>query len=202
MCTIMSGLAPRRLLDFVPNRVEARTRYNLRNIGQLEVPFARLETYSQSFLPSTTRLWNELQTEVKDSSSVKSFKFNYLKDYPRPTTNPLYYRGNRHVSVHHSQMCIGCSGLKAHLHHRLHVIDSPVCTCPSGQEETVKHYFLKCMNYTAERHTMLNSLAQLQHPQPSQNILLYEDSSKDLTHNASILETVHKYIASIKRFSI
>ena len=139
MYKVLNGLVPVYLQDLIPDRVQARTRYNLRNRNQRQVPLARLESYSQSFFPAATRTWNQLLEGTKTSPSVNSFKHHYLKEFPRPIPNPLFYRGQRIPAVHHARMCISCSGLNSHLHHELHVVDSPVCTCPLAEDETAEH---------------------------------------------------------------
>ena len=200
MFKIMTGLAPETLQEKLPGRVEARTRYRLRNRGDLQVPVTRLVTYSQSFFPNAVRLWNSFTEAITGSLSVASFKHNYLKATPRPVANPLYYRGGRRVSVTHSRMRIGCSSLNADLTHELHVLNNPACTCPSGEEETAKHYFLHCQKYGVERQTLLTGLALLDYPNPNSELLLYGDRTKTLTHNAETFKLVHKFITDTNRF--
>jgi hypothetical protein len=201
MYKITSGLAPQTLADKIPNRIEARTRYNLRNRRDLEALYARLVSYSQSFYPAAVRIWNDLSDTIKNSPSVASFKRSYLKDFRRPTVNPLFYRGERRMAVFHSRMRIGCSKLNSDLCNRLHVIESPTCTCPAGVDETAEHFLLSCPKYLAERQIMLNSLAQLNHVNPNLNLLLNGDPTFPLLHNAEIFKVVHSYIAATKRFS-
>jgi hypothetical protein len=200
MFKTMTGLAPESLLQKIPNQVAARTRYQLRNRGDIQAPMTRLVSYSQSFFPNAVRLWNGFTAAIKSSPSVASFKHNYLKMTPRPATNPLFYRGERRVAVSHSRMRIGCSGLNADLCHELHVIDSAACTCPSGEDETANHYLLHCQRFTPERQTMLTSLAELDHPNPTTNLLLHGDPTKTIAHNAEVFKGVHSYIKSTKRF--
>jgi hypothetical protein len=97
MFKIDSGKAPSYLQDLFPNPIEARTRYNLRNRRDLQVPFARLETYSQSFFPAAVRAWNSLSSKIKEAPSDDAFKARYLKEHPRPKKNNLYYSGARDV---------------------------------------------------------------------------------------------------------
>ena len=201
MFKIMTGLAPQTLADKIPSRVEARTRYQLRNRADLQTPVARLITYSQSFYPTAVRLWNNFTAAIKESPSVASFKHNFLKSYPRPPVNPMFYRGERRTSVIHSRMRIGCSKLNFDLCRGLHVIDSPACTCPSGEDETVEHYLLKCQKYRAERQIMLASLAQLEHQNPNVELLLHGDNAKPAVHNAGIVTIVHSFITSTGRFN-
>jgi hypothetical protein len=163
---------------------------------------ARLVTYSQSFFPAAARLWNEFTDTIMNSPSVASFKHNYLKKHPRPATNPLYYRGDRRTAVTHSRMRIGCSGLNYDLWNNLHVIDSPACTCPSGVDETAKHFLLHCQKFIAERLTMVATLAQLNYVDPNVDLLLSGNPTRHVTHNAQIFTAVHTFIVSTKRFSI
>ena len=201
MHKIINGLAPQYLQELIPSRIEARTTYNLRNRKNLQVPVARLQCYSQSFFPSATRPWNDLTTETKDSVTKGSFKHKYLNQHPRPTANPLYYRGKRLPAVYHSRMRIGCSGLNSDLHHGLHVVDSPNCThCNLGVEETAEHFLLKCPKFQTERQMMLNKLQNIQVLDPSVDILLQGDPTTNLTTNAETFKHVHDYITMTKRF--
>jgi hypothetical protein len=201
MYKTMTGLAPVSLLEKIPNRVEARTRYGLRNRGDLQVPFTRLVTYTQSFFPTAVRLWNDFTDVITHSPSVASFKHNYLRVNPRPKANPLVYRGERRIAVYHSRMRIGCSGLNADLCHELHVPDSAACTCPSGEDETANHFLFHCDNYRAQRLIMTTSLEHLGHQHPNQKLLLHGDPTQTLHHNTEVFETVHKFIKTSKRFT-
>jgi hypothetical protein len=201
MFKIMTGLAPESLQQKIPNRVEARTRYRLRNRGNLQVPLTRLVTYCQSFFPNAVRLWNDFSEAITGSTSIASFKHNYLKATPRPTTNPLFYRGDRRLAVSHSCMRIGCSSLNADLCRELHVVESPACTCPSGDEETADHFLLHCQNYADERRPLLQGLTLLEHPNPSAKLLLYGDRTKPIAHNAEIFQIVRQFLFDTKRFT-
>ena len=58
----------------------ARThRYPVRNTADLRAPMARLRSTEQSVLHNTVNLWNQLPLDLKNSSSLESFKFNYKK---------------------------------------------------------------------------------------------------------------------------
>jgi hypothetical protein len=111
MFKIVTAKAPVYLQDLLPDRVNARTRYNLRNRGDLQVPFARLEKYSYSFFPSAVRLWNTLPNDIKQANTEYSFKSRYIKKYPRPKTRSYFYQGSRFANVAAAKMRIGCSFL-------------------------------------------------------------------------------------------
>jgi hypothetical protein len=201
MYKVMNGLMPVYLQDLIPDRVQARTRYMLRNRNQRQVPLARLESYSQSFFPASTRTWNQLTEQTKDSPSVNSFKHHYLKEFPRPIPNPLFYRGSRIPAVHHARMIIKCSGLNSDLHNHLHVVDSPMCTCPMTEEETAEHFFCRCPRYTNQRQVMLNELGQKGFNNPSANTILCGDENRTLQENTDLFVIIHKYILDTKRFT-
>jgi hypothetical protein len=199
MYNILNGRAPPYLLDLVPDPIEARTRYNLRNRGDLQVHFSRLTTYSNSFFPATTRLWNQLPHSVKSSMSHLSFKYNYLKLFPRPQRQDLYYFGRRKEAIAHARLRIGCSFLKAHLCHYLHVIDDPACSCPTRVEESSEHYLLYCPIYHNQRQVMYNQLLGLNIVIIDENLLLYGNPNLDLLTNKKIFKIVHQYITDTAR---
>jgi hypothetical protein len=151
MFKINSGHAPNYLQELIPSQIQAGTRYNLRNRCDLEVPFACLETYSQSFFPAAARLWNSLSVSIRQANSIYSFKSRYLKEYPRPRSNKLYYHGKRKPAIIHAKLCIGCSPLNYDLHFNLHVIADPNCRCIMAVHETADHFLTMCPWYTAQR---------------------------------------------------
>jgi hypothetical protein len=203
MYKIETGKAPTYLQDLIPDPIEARTRYNLRNRRDLQVPFARLQTYSQSFYPAAVRQWNSLSRKIKDAPSEDAFKARYLREYPRPKTNHLYYSGTRLLNIIHAKMRIGCSLLNYDLATNLHVIPSPNCLCIMGVPETSKHFLLECPWYTAPRVEMYGVLLNIPNlPTISNELLLYGNPELDDQTNLSIFKNVHHFIKQTKRFNI
>lgn len=74
MYQIISGNAPDYLLELIPPIRSDVTRYQLRNCNQILVPFASLGIYKNSFIPSTIRLWNQLDVTLRQSPSISVFK--------------------------------------------------------------------------------------------------------------------------------
>jgi hypothetical protein len=196
---IKMGKAPAYLSDLTPSNVEARTRYVLRNREDMDVPPARIEAYSKSFFPASARAWNDLPHSLKTSPSVEAFK--YRQKLSRGKANPLFYFGERKVSIVHARMRTKCSYLKAHLYHELHVIDSPLCLCGSGDEEDNKHFLLICTKYNEAREIMRTSWANLNldWPPPVDYLLF---GIPDLPHpvNIHIFSIVHQYLYDSERF--
>ena len=169
----------------------------------LQVPLARLETYSGSFFPAAARLWNSIPPDIRNANTVYSFKSRYLKKYPRPAQNPLYHHGKRAIGVLHAKLRIGCSLLNNDLYSNLHVIDNPNCFCIQNIPETAEHFLLHCPWYTALRTTMLRDLQNLPNIPPiSPNLLLFGDRKLDDQTNIKIFTIVHHFIQNSNRFSI
>jgi hypothetical protein len=198
---IEDGHAPSYLQELVPSPIQARTRYNLRNRTDLQVPFARLETYSQSFFPAAARLWNSLPSHIRQADSVYSFKSRYLKEYPRPPPNKLAYYGKRKSAIYHARMRIGCSMLNYDLHFNLHVIDDPNCRCIMSVHETAKHYLTVCPWYTQQRIALYAELFMIPALPPiSVDMLLYGNESLGDHTNTQIFKLVHHFINQTHRF--
>jgi hypothetical protein len=197
---IKLGKAPAYLRDLTPNNVQARTRYSLRNNDNMDIPTARIEAYSRSFFPASARAWNELPVALKQSPSVNSFK--YAQKLKVDKANPLFYYGDRKVAVIHSRLRIKCSVLKAHLFHELHVIESPLCLCASGEEEDCEHFFFRCTEYSEARTIMRTSLENLAiNWPPPINHLLFGIPDQPHPTNIHIFSIVHQYLYDSERFS-
>jgi hypothetical protein len=203
MYKIMKGKSPSYLRDLVPGNVEARTRYGLRNRDDIDwrpVRNARIELHSNSFFPVSSRNWNILEAKLKAAPSVESYKYIQKAKLEKP--NPLFYFGDRRANIIHARLRIGCSELKAHLHDELHVIESPLCPCGAGVDETPEHFFFECTQYAAARNIFRNNLSTImtQWPPPIETIL---SGLKDQPHpiNVHLFSIIHQYIISSQRFT-
>jgi hypothetical protein len=197
---IEHGLAPNYLQDLMPDRVQARTRYNLRNTQDRDIPMARISSYSNSFFPAATRHWNELNARTKRSPTSNSFKRNYLKEHPRPKKNPLYYQGTRSNQTIFAKLRLGCSQLHNDLHSNLHVRDSPTCVCPLSVPETAKHFFFDCPRYTHIRQTLKAGITTIDPQSYNLESILYGNPVHDDKLNSRILKVAHKFVDSSQRF--
>jgi hypothetical protein len=193
---IVNGKAPPYLTDLVPNLVQDRTNYMLRNRGNFDNLVARLNIYANSFFPKTTKLWNNLDLRTKNLPSIEAFKSHHKRSLPKK--NSLYYYGGRLESAIHTRMRLGNSPLNRHLNKMLHVIDSPLCGCGIGKEETPKHFFFECSRYRDLREVLRQDLL----PYDIRKIdhLLYGLPGVDHLTNIHIFCAVHKYIRDSKRF--
>jgi hypothetical protein len=198
---IENNLAPAYLCDLIPDRIQSRTRYNLRNRNDLQVPYARLATYSQSFFPAAARSWNTLQLATRMADTDRSFKTKYLKEFPRPVSNTLYYFGSRIPNIIMAKMRIGCSMLRYDLCNNLHVIQDQNCPCIMGVPETYKHFFTECPWFMFPRVELYANLINIPNLPPiNANMLLYGDPALGDDTNILIFTYVHKFITDTTRF--
>ena len=79
MYKIINNDSPSYLVDLLPYRVQEIYNYNLRSRENFDVPFSRLCSYETSFIPSTLRLWNELDIDIRRSSTQNEFKSKLRK---------------------------------------------------------------------------------------------------------------------------
>jgi hypothetical protein len=200
MHKVENGLAPTYLQDLIPDRVQARTRYNLRNTENRDVPLARISAYSNSFFPAGTRVWNELDRATKHSPTPNSFKRNYLNQNPRPRQNQLYYRGTRANQVTFAKLRLGCSSLNYDLHSKLHVRDSPLCLCNMSLPETAEHFFFKCPKYARIRQTLKAGITTIDPASYNLESILHGNQSLDKNQNNRILKVAHQFVQSSNRF--
>ena len=190
---IVNGYSPNYLSDLLPPLVSSINPYHRRNPLERRVPAYRTETYRKSFFPSTTHLWNELPTYVKEFQSICQFK-NYLRseDLVIP---PYYYLGNRKDQIVHCRLRLNISDLNADLCRR-HLRHDSSCSC-HFPEENAEHFLLHCTNYTNQRAATLHSLP----PQyKTTETLLSGNLALSVEENEIIFLTVQSFIKLSERF--
>ena len=115
MCKSVNGLVPSYISELIPPLISEITDYPLRNQNNITIPFSRTETARKSCIPSSITLWNSLGAELRNSSSVASFK-HQLKNLQNNSKVPSYYlSGNIFLSVLHARLKNNCSNLSCDL---------------------------------------------------------------------------------------
>ena len=85
--------------------------YKLRtNQNYVTVP-RRLEIYSKSIIPSSVKLRNELDNEIKNMPTLSSFKANLKRHFKAPIVPTYFLSGERLYSVYHARIRNQCSNL-------------------------------------------------------------------------------------------
>ena len=188
-----NNLTPNYLSSLIPQQVEAISRYKLRNAQDIRNVRTSSKVYYDSFLPSTVRQWNNLPTEVRQLTSLNSFKWFLKKD--KPSVPRYYYYGKRKAQILHTRLRIGCSSLNFDLFVR-NISDSPMCRC--GSLENAQHYFFHCNLYNRQRVVLLNSVAN--YCTPTVITLLQGNPSLSNDINEQIFKHVHDFIIDSQRF--
>ena len=67
-------VCPDYLNQLVPDLVQNRSQYSLRNSNKMSTIHTNSQLYYSSFLPSAVRAWNILSNEFKTSTSLAEFK--------------------------------------------------------------------------------------------------------------------------------
>jgi hypothetical protein len=80
MYKIVNGNAPQYLKELIPVRDQPVGALNLRSQAneEIRIPFARTESFNRSFLLFSIRLWNDLDREIRNISSLESFKQTWI----------------------------------------------------------------------------------------------------------------------------
>ena len=198
MYKTVNGLVPLYLQELLPTNVGDNARYPLRNNEEIRVPFARLEIFRKSFIPSIIVAWNELDITTKSCLTLESFK-RALQPEKEPKREILYY-GSRWASIHHSRIRIGCSKLGHHLCNNLHVIPSPRCQCGHDCEDP-SHFFFDCPLFDEHRVPMLNKILLITEGPIDIDLLLNGDNTLDYNENKRIFDSVHQFLKATKQFS-
>ena len=92
---MVNKTVPEYLSNLVPSSFGQTHQYSTRNHSNLVHVHSRTAYYTNSFLPSTVRLWNELPANIKSNVSVNSMKL-FLNN----TINPVpsyFYAGSREL---------------------------------------------------------------------------------------------------------
>jgi hypothetical protein len=193
---ILNDKAPTYLKELLPEQVNQRTTYMLRNRGNLDIPRTRLNCLTNSFFPSAARSWNELSQEIKSLPTVNAFKNRHASQLSK--SNPLYYSGGRLENCMHARLRIKNSPLKADLFNELHVIDSPLCPCGAQVEEDAEHFFLECPLFDVQRRDLQTNL--LPYVINNCDYLLYGVPNISHQENLKIFTAVQAFIRDSKRF--
>ena len=114
---------------------------------------------------------------------------------------------SRHASIYHTRLRLGFSCLREYLF-KINRCASPFCEC--GLDiESVKHFFLFCPRYAAQRNLLLTSAANILGETWSSssdakklNFLLYGVKSANYNINCALFREVQTFIINTNRFSM
>ena len=202
---IMHNLTPNYLKEPLPFQ---QGRYSLRTDCIINVISCRNEKHRNSFFPNTISLWNNLDSTIKRSKNISSFKSSILKII-RPDKKRTYNIHDPNRLKWIFQLRVGLSPLKYHKkRHNFSDTPNDFCFC-SNTPETTDHFLLSCPLYVNARTTLINTVGTIL---ASNNIatpiddnltklLLYGNPALSDTDNKTILSATLDFITSSDRFS-
>lgn len=194
MYKIVNHEAPSYLINLMPNRVNEQTPYQLRNNQNFDVPFSRLCSFENSFFPSTLRLWNGLDLETRNSSSLMEFKRKIKTLQEKPTSYVVVGQRTHEISL--VRIKHNCSSLNADLN-RVNIVPSPFCTCGPNIENAY-HYFFNCPLYLIPRNRLIASLPQVD---INTELLINGNEFLNPETNRQIRKSVLQFIKETGRFT-
>lgn len=167
---------------------------NLRNNSDFEIPFIRLCSYETSFIPSTLKLWNDLDQRIRSLTSLLRFKSS-IKSTPVKTVDYIS-KTERKFNIILTRIKHRCSSLKADLY-RVNIVPNSTCSC-GALMETAEHYFFECDLYNEQRERLFRNL----NPNFIIDIQLLTTGSPyfDFETNKNIILSALKFIKDSHRF--
>ena len=110
---MVNDLTPTFLTSLIPSTVENTSAYHIQDSQNTRPVLTRTQLYYKSFLPSCIREWNEIPLNIRNSTSLSSFKQQFYKNAIKV---PVYYSsGNRLLQIHHTRLRTKCSSLNQYL---------------------------------------------------------------------------------------
>ena len=195
---------PSYIKEAIPPLRINQTNRPLRNATTRTEPINRTTKYHNSYIPATTRLWNQLTEETRTKNTKLSFKKEISKILAKEHPPKYYSLGSKTGNCLLTRLRVGMSKLNAHSF-TIQGTESPNCHCGS-QFENVRHYFLYCPLYIQQRLSLFRSITHiicenfaLKSDTEKLNIILH-GTSDEYEKISALAQTVQSYILTTKRF--
>ena len=201
---IRNNMCPLYLTELLP--IMKISCYSLRLNRAPTVPNFRTERFKSTFFPSCYSIWNQLDPNIQNSSSIVVFK-RALLSFIRPKPANVY-------RIHHprgrkllTRLRLGLSHLREHkFRHNFNDTIDPFCLCGTNNLETSEHFLLHCPTYACLRRKLFDNLHNnniLLLPLEKSiivQILLHGSDNYNTSMNKIIISTVIDFIIQSKRF--
>ena len=130
---IKNGHTPNFLRELIPPTVQSTkctTIYPLRNGSDLIIPFCRLSITTESFIPSTVKLWNRLHQSDRNLDTLTKFKKAIRKEQSDNTKSiPKHFDyGPRKLNIILTQLRNSYSFLNYDLS-KVNIVNDAACMC-------------------------------------------------------------------------
>ena len=141
MYNINTGMVPSYTQDLIPPLVSEISDYPLRKNRNISVPLNQTSISQKSCIPSAIRLWNSLDDNFKNISTLPTFKKHIISKFSIAHVPPYFTLGNRYKSVLHARLRNKCSSLNRDLF-RNYIRNNPLGDlCDVGEDAC--HYFFQ-----------------------------------------------------------
>ena len=104
MYNVNTGMITSYIQDLIPSLVSEVSDYPLRNNINITVPYNRTSFSQISCIQSPIRLWNSLTDNLKNSSSLPTFKKHIISKFNISCVPQYFIMGNRCTSVIHARL--------------------------------------------------------------------------------------------------
>ena len=148
---------PDYLKDMIPEDRRQGTGRILRNENHRTIPRSRTSHYQRSFIPDTSRHWNQLPHEVRSCQESKKFKQHIKLLHSTPQPSHYFTLGTKVGNTLHTQIRLGMSKLNTHKY-SIQKTASPSCACGYKQENT-KHFILHCPRFASARSELFSQVS-------------------------------------------
>ena len=80
----------------IPPTIQSTAVYPLRNGNDIIIPFCRLSSTRDSFIPSTIKMWNSLNNTIRNVDTLSKFKSELMK-IDKTENHAIHYLGTEHL---------------------------------------------------------------------------------------------------------
>ena len=134
--------------------------YRTRNADDVPYFNIRYNFFKNSFFPSAVIEWDKLDSTLRKVKSFTDLKKNILS-FIRPKANSVFNYNSSKGLKFVTRLRLGLSRLREHkFKHSFQDSVNPLCSCSLDVESTI-YYFLHRPLFTIERHTLLNTISQI-----------------------------------------
>ena len=204
---IKNNLTPEYLKIPIPSYREYAI--NTRSGNQTPLIDAKRDYYKNSFYPDAIKSWNELDSNLRQETSISRFKSNILKII-RPLKKSIFdIHDPRGIKILY-QLRVGLSPLRHHKKcHNFEDTPTDTCRC-QADSETTAHFLFICNLYTEVRNNLLQVIIPLfesrslvfRNDTLREKFCLYGHDTFSFDENKAVINATLKYIHDSRRFEL
>ena len=173
----------------------------------LPIPPHHTIRYERSFFPFCKLGWGNLDNNLREANTLDEFKRLYIGNI-RPPKKGFCPTDDKYGLKRLTQLRVDFSDLRKHRFDHNFNCPSPICKC-GIEEESNKHYFLRCRMFSAQCLTLLRSLSDILNNDisvlPSSHLcdlILYGSNAYNDVTNLLIIRSSITFIKKSKRFKL